>query len=157
CVPRFAVLRKEVALARSEGVFAPGGATCLKAQELLRARLPSLLTNQYEQAQAVRVRARPTAALTEVRPGTLGRVEVLEAVRMELGPLALLCTKQAVTLTAQQRALILRQIQFARELSENRGPQEYGQVTRTGVVARYEAGPELIRATAETRDLTVCC
>jgi uncharacterized repeat protein (TIGR01451 family) len=61
------------------------------------------------------------------------------------------------TLTQLQRAQLLKQLELTRELDKVIGPQELKQVVVTSVVARVEAGPEVVGAVVETRDLTVCC
>ena len=45
----------------------------------------------------------------------------------------------------------------ARILSQHEGVRENEQIVGTSVVARVVEGPEVIRRTLETRDLTVCC
>jgi uncharacterized repeat protein (TIGR01451 family) len=157
CVPRFAVLRTVLPPAGVEAAVGPLGASLALGQDVLRVRLPSGLAGQYEQPKAVRMRERPTAAVAAVAPGTLTRVEVLEAIQLDIGPLALVGTQQVRTLTEVERLKLLKGIQFAKELSQPLLLKENVQVVGPAVIARVESGPEVVKAVAETRDLTVCC
>ena len=157
CVPRFAVLRTELPPAGFEGAVGPLGASFSVGQGQLRMGLPSRLAGHYEQPKAVLGRERPTAAVSRSTPLTLTRVEILEALQLDVGPLALLGTRQVRTLTEVERVKLLRGIQLARELSQPLTLRENVQSVGPAVIARVEAGPEVIKAVAETRDLTVCC
>ncbi len=82
---------------------------------------------------------------------------MLDAVDVPLGPIALLGTKAVLTLTEIERTRLVKQIELARQLSTRIKVQGVEQVVGTAVVGRIEAGPQIVRAEAETRDLTVCC
>jgi uncharacterized repeat protein (TIGR01451 family) len=157
CVPRFAVLRCETPLNRYNGVVAVTDTRKVQYQNLLQELTPPLLANKYEQLKGARGRER--ASINVGLAGTVGvtRFEVLQAAEILLGPIALLGTKAAQTLTEIERARLIKQLQFARELSVRENVQGVGTVIGTSVVGRIEAGPQVIRAEAETRDLTVCC
>jgi len=85
------------------------------------------------------------------------RLEVLNAMDVQVGPMALLGTKAVLLLTEVERARLVKQLEFARQLSNRIIVQGAEQVIGTAVEGRVEAGPQVIRAEAETRDLTVCC
>jgi uncharacterized repeat protein (TIGR01451 family) len=156
CVPRYAVLRQETPLARYNSVVAVNDTRRILAQERFLGLIPSLQARAFEQMVAMRGRERPSINENVEAPATLVRVEVLEASHIFLGPMELLGTKAVQQLTEVQRALLLKQLEFARELSSRARPQEYVQVEGTAVVGMTE-GLKLVRAEAETRDLTVCC
>ncbi len=157
CVPRFAVLRCETPLDRYNGVVAVTDTRKVQYQGLIEELKPPLLANKYEQLKGTRGRERPS--INEVFAGTVGvtRFEILKAVEVPLGPIALLGTKAAMTLSEIERTRLIKQMEFARELSVRASLQGAGSVTVTNVVGRIEAGPQIVQAEAETRDLTVCC
>jgi uncharacterized repeat protein (TIGR01451 family) len=157
CVPRFAVFRTVLPLNEYQSIVGLTDTRLVQGQELLARRLPSLLTKQLEQMVMTRGRERPSVYLNQKVVGTLTQVKVLEAQELALGPITALCTKEVATLTQLQRAQLLKQLELARELDKVIGPKEFEQVVVTSVVARVEAGPEVVSATVETRDLTVCC
>jgi uncharacterized repeat protein (TIGR01451 family) len=157
CVPRFAVFRTELPLNQYESVVGPNDTRLVQGQELLARRQPSLLARQLEQMVLMRGRERPSVYLNQKVVGTLTQVQVLEAQEVVVGPIALLGTQAVATLTEVQRAMLLKQLELARELSTVARPAGYEQVVVTSVVARVEAGPQVVSGTAETRDLTICC
>jgi uncharacterized repeat protein (TIGR01451 family) len=157
CVPRFAVLRCETPLSRYNGVTAVSDARKVQFQRFFDVLTPPLQTRKYEQLQGARGRERPS--INEGIAGALGvtHYEVLNAVDVPLGPIALLGTKAALTLSEVERARLVKQLELARQLSSRESVQAAGSVTVTSVVGRIEAGPRIVVAEAETRDLTVCC
>jgi len=157
CVPRYAVFRTVLPLNQYESVVNLTDTRLVQGQELLARLQPSLLAKQVKQMVMVRGRERPSIYLNQKVVGTLTQVKVLEAQELALGPITVLCTKEVATLTQLQRAQLLKQLELARELSKVVGPREFEQVVVTSVVARVEAGPEVVSAEVETRDLTVCC
>jgi uncharacterized repeat protein (TIGR01451 family) len=156
CVPRFAVLRAEVPLGISETVVAPGAARHVLAQERVEVRLPPLEAQKYEQLQALRGRKRPSVNVNVLTPIPIERIEVLEAQVLYLGPLELIGTKAILTLTEVERVRLLKQIEFARQLSSNVAPREAVGVVGTAVVGRIQ-GLEVVSAQAMTREIEVCC
>jgi uncharacterized repeat protein (TIGR01451 family) len=119
--------------------------------------MPPLLARKYEQLQGARGRERASINEGVTVPGGLARLEVLGAVNVELGPIALIGTRAVQTLTEIQRTLLLKQMEFARLLSSRAGVQSAVSVVGTSVVGRIEAGAKIVQAEVETRDLTVCC
>jgi uncharacterized repeat protein (TIGR01451 family) len=156
CVPRFAVLRTECPLARHEAVLAPGGAHGVQGQAQVELRLPSQAAFQYEQLLALQGRKRPTEAKAVEKVIELVRVEVLEAHQIEIGPAALLGSTAARQLTEVERVRLLRQLEFARELSQKAGVQEAIGSKNAAVLGRVQ-GLDVISTAVETRDITVCC
>jgi uncharacterized repeat protein (TIGR01451 family) len=157
CVPRFAVLRKELPLGTYENVVAlvEGRRTLVQGQ--FRLEVPSLEAQKYEQLKALRARLRPSANVGVQGLVPLERVEVLEARVLNLGPIALLGTKAVLTLTEVERARLVRQVELARELSTNVAPQMDVGVVGPAVVGRIEGGPRVVSGEVVTRDITVCC
>jgi uncharacterized repeat protein (TIGR01451 family) len=157
CVPRFAVLRCETPLNRYEGVQAVSDMRKAQYQGRLDVLTPPLQTRTYEQLQGARGRERPS--IHSGAAGTIGvtRFEVLQAAEMQLGAIALLGTKAALSLSEIERARLVKQMELARQLSSRESVQGAASVTGTSVVGRIEAGARIVQAEAETRDLTVCC
>jgi uncharacterized repeat protein (TIGR01451 family) len=157
CVPRFAVLRCETPLVHYNGVLAVTDTHKVEYQRLIKELTPPLLANKYEQLKGERGRERPS--INVGFEGTVGvtRFVVLQAIEIPLGPIALLGTKAALLLSEIERARLVKQMEFARELSVRASLQGAASVTVTSVVGRIEAGPQIVQAEAETRDLTVCC
>jgi uncharacterized repeat protein (TIGR01451 family) len=157
CVPRFAVLRTEIPLAAQDTVVRVTDTEAIHAYEQLRLRQPSLLAQQIDKAGAARGQARPSINVGVEGPHVIQRIEILDAERLVIGPFQLLFTAQAQHLEEVEKAQMLKQIQFARQLSQREGVQENDQVIGTAVIARVDHGPEVIRATADTRSITICC
>jgi uncharacterized repeat protein (TIGR01451 family) len=157
CVPRFAVLRCETPLGHYDGVHTVRGTRTVEPQALLEARTLPLQTRKYEQLQGARGRERPSS--NEGVAATLGvtRFEVLQASQMQLGPIALLGTKAALSLSEVERTRLVKQMELARQLSNRESVQSSASVAGTSIVGRIEAGARIVQAEAETRDLTVCC
>jgi uncharacterized repeat protein (TIGR01451 family) len=157
CVPRFAVLRTELPLGRYDSVVALDRARRVQGREQIDLRVPSLQARQYEQPGAFQGRLRPSVNTNAEVPGTLVRVEILQAHEVVLGLAAYLGTHAVEHLTQVERARLVRQVELARELSRSVRTSGTEQVVGTAVVGRVEAGAQVVRATVETRDLTVCC
>jgi uncharacterized repeat protein (TIGR01451 family) len=157
CVPRYAVLRCETPLNRYNGVLAVNDARRVQAQERLDVLTPPLQTGKYEQLQGMRGRERASIneGVTKIIPLTC--MEVLDAVDVQMGPIALLGTKAAQTLSEIERVRLVRQLELARQLSARVNVQGAASVASTSVVGRVEVGARIVQAEAETRDLTVCC
>lgn len=157
CVPRFGVLRCETPFSRYNGVTAVADTRKTQYQRLMNSLTPPLLTRNAEQLRGERGRERPSINQATVAALGLTRYELLEAIDVPLGPIALLGTKGMQMLTEVERTRLVQQVQFARQLSSRENVQTMGSVTVTAVVGRVEAGPRIVQAEAETRDLTVCC
>jgi uncharacterized repeat protein (TIGR01451 family) len=157
CVPRYAVLRCETPLSRYDSVLAVNDTRRVQFQRAFDVLMPPLLARKYEQLQGARGRERASVNEGVTVPGGLARLEVLDAVNVELGPIALIGTRAVQTLTEIQRTLLLKQMEFARLLSSRAGVQSAVSVVGTSVVGRIEAGAKIVQAEVETRDLTVCC
>ena len=157
CVPRFAVLRCETPLSRYNGVAGVSDARKVQFQRHFDVLTPPLLTRNAEQLKGERGRERPS--INQAVTATLGvtHYEILDAMDMQLGSIALLGTKAAQTLSEIERTRLVKQMQLARQLSSRENVQATGSVTVTSVVGRIEAGARIVQAEAETRDLTVCC
>ncbi len=118
CVPRYAVLRCETPLSRYDSVLAVNDARRVQFQRDIEVLTPPLLTRKYEQLHGARGRERASVNEGVTVPGGLARLEVLDAINVELGPIALIGTRAVQTLTEIQRTLLLKQMEFARQLSE---------------------------------------
>jgi uncharacterized repeat protein (TIGR01451 family) len=156
CVPRYAVLRSELPLEGVDSVVVLGDAQAVKQRVQLDLRLPHLETTQAKQLNAIKGRMRPSATIADVGLDTLVKLQVLRAEHLDIGPAVFLGTKRMVLLEEIQRVKLAKQIKFALELSKSVGLQEVQASQGTVVVARAE-GLGLVRATAETREITICC
>jgi uncharacterized repeat protein (TIGR01451 family) len=156
CVPRFAVLRTELPPALQECVIGPGGTISLWGQDLLQARVPSLLARQREQMAAMTGRKRPSLAVAKEGLVQLVALQVLNAEEIVIGPAVLLGTAEVQQLTEVQRLALKKQIEFARVINKREGPRQIEAGEGPAVVARLE-GLQIIKATAETRECEVSC
>lgn len=156
CVPRFAVIRSELPVAGYDTSIALNRAQAVLAQGRLDLRLPSLQAQQNTQLQGAAGQQRPTAAVNAQGVQPLIRVEVLEAAILDLGLAQLIGTQALLTLTDVERTMLIRRIEFARELSRTtsvaNAEQQYGVAVAGRVI-----GLDTIHNVVETRDLTVCC
>jgi uncharacterized repeat protein (TIGR01451 family) len=157
CVPRYAVLRAELPLDRAESVVGPNDRRCTQTQRLLERVVPSELALQAERLKGLVGRQRPSVNVNVKAPGHLVSIKALQAHEVYLGLAERIGTAELRTLTAEQMALLVRQLELARELSTVALVEGTLQVTGTAVVGRVEGGPQLVEAIVQTRDLTVCC
>jgi uncharacterized repeat protein (TIGR01451 family) len=157
CVPRFAVLRCEIPLSRYDSVTGVNDARRVQFHERLDVLTPPLQTRKYEQLQGARGRERPSVNEAVTGIGDVLHLEVLDAADVPLGPIALLGTKAVLNLTEIERTRLVKQMEFARQLSNRIKVQGTEMIVGTAVVGRIEAGPQVVRGEVETRDLTVCC
>jgi uncharacterized repeat protein (TIGR01451 family) len=157
CVPRFGVVRHVLPLGGVANVVGTEGTRGTLNQVQVLAKTPSMLNEQYDILKGYQGRQRPSG--TEVTQGLvhLRTVVILEAREVELGLAGLLGTRFVQKFTEIERTVLFRQVELARELSRAEALAVNKQVVVTEVVGRYEGGPQVIKATAETRDLTVCC
>jgi uncharacterized repeat protein (TIGR01451 family) len=156
CVPRFGVLRVVTPPNSYDSVLGPADTRKILGQQQVLMGQPSLEAEGLKVPGAVRGRERPSQNVGVKGPVRLDRVEVLEAQLLNLGPITLIGTKAIQTLTEIERTRLLRQIEFARELSGAVAPREEVGMKGTAVVGRVE-GLQVVSAQATTRDITVCC
>ncbi|HTU93008.1 MAG TPA: DUF11 domain-containing protein [Gemmataceae bacterium] len=157
CVPRFAVLRCETPLSRYDGLQAVSSSRVGHRPTLLDVLTPPLQTSKYEQLKGTRGWERPSVNEGVAATAGMTRFEMLQASEVPLGPIALLGTKAVLNLSEIERTRLVKQLELARQLSRRESLQSSASVTVTNVVGRIEAGARIVRAEAETRDLTVCC
>jgi uncharacterized repeat protein (TIGR01451 family) len=157
-VPRFGILRSELPLGQYDSIVGVTDAQCVQGQDLLRRGLPIGQTSQREQLRGIRGRERAGGAANVERLVPMVHLEVLEGVHVNLGAFESLCTKSLYQLTEIDMALLKRQIKAALALSGAERVSGFENFSGTAVVGRVIGGPEVVRATAETHDLTtVCC
>jgi uncharacterized repeat protein (TIGR01451 family) len=156
CVPRFAVLRKEIPIARYETALAPIRVETVLGQTLLRANVPSLVSIQNEQLQGLLGRERPTGAVNSLGVDRVVHVEVLQGYFLNLGPGIVLGTNAVVQLTEVERARLLRQVELAQVLSQPVGVRGVEQIEGTAVVGKMK-GIQIIGAVATTRECVATC
>jgi uncharacterized repeat protein (TIGR01451 family) len=156
CVPRFGVLRVVTPPNTYDSVLGPADARKIQGQQLVRMGQPSVEAEGLKVPGAVRGRERPSQNVGVKGPVPLDRVEVLQAQLLNLGPFALIGTKAAQILTETERALLLQQMKFARQLSSNVAPREEVGEKGTAVVGRVD-GLQVVSSQIMTRDITVCC
>ncbi len=156
-VPRYVVIRAETLLAGVRMRVGPEDVAGVKREEGIRVRVPSVETNQAEGVRGLHARERLGAANNVVPVGRLSQIIVLHAFRMDIGPAALLGTRELVLLTEVQRVRLKRQMELPVELSRVYGLGLVGQ-TFPGpeVVGRVE-GVKVIGTLQGPRSLTVCC
>jgi uncharacterized repeat protein (TIGR01451 family) len=157
CVPRFAALRSELPLGRYENFVRLDDARLTLGQDLLKARLPATLAMQSDRLQGLQGRERPSGTINAKGPAQLLRFEMLQGRILELGPEAAIGTKQALQLTQEERLRLAQRLELARLFTSREGVQGTEQFRGPAIIGRIEGAPELVRATAEVRDITVCC
>jgi uncharacterized repeat protein (TIGR01451 family) len=156
CVPRYVALRSELPLAGYETRVGLANAEEAARGVLVGALLPSLEARKYEQLTALRLKARPSAAVSETRVGQLVVVEVLNATHVYEGPALALGTAAVVQLTEVERLRLAQQIEFALRLSQRTAPTTVVQTMAPAVVGRVE-GLGLYTAHAETAEVACVC
>jgi uncharacterized repeat protein (TIGR01451 family) len=157
CVPRYAVLRKELPLALSENAIAPSDTRLIQKQVEYEKVLPSRLTLQYDKLKGLNGRLRPGINLAEVGPDVLIGIKVLLAHHIDLALAEYIGTEEVKILSLVQRAQLVKQLEVVRQFSSITQMAGTEQVLGTRVVGRVEPGPDVISAVLSTRDLTVCC
>ncbi len=157
CVPRFGVVRHVLPLGRYENVVRIDDTLGIRSQEQMIGQTPSLLKEQFDQLKAMQGREKPSGTQSTQGLVRLQSVVVLEARDVELGTEEVLGTQRVQKLTEVERTRLYKQVEFARSLSRQEAVSGTKQVVGTEVVGRVEGGPLVVKATAETRDLTMCC
>ncbi len=156
-VPRFAALRNELPLAKTESVIPFADRTLVKRGLKVEAIQPNLTAKQTEATSGYHSKMRPSQNVANLSPGLFLKLQILQAHQLDLGPIEALCTKKVLTLSPVLKAKLLRQLELTRSLSVVSKVAGTEASIGTAVVARAENGPELFTATMTTRDLTVCC
>jgi uncharacterized repeat protein (TIGR01451 family) len=156
-VPRFGIMRQEVPLDAVNHVTAPAGQQGVTGHNLLTGGQPLLSATGKEILGGVRARSRPSgeAGTTYLIP--LARFEVLDATHIYLGPAQALGTQEMLRLSEVERTNLIRRVELARALSLPVGVASVHEIEGTSVVARIVAGPEMVKAVAETREVTSIC
>jgi uncharacterized repeat protein (TIGR01451 family) len=157
CVPRFVVVRHLLPPAGYDRVLHLAGVQGEREPEQLASRQPPRRVRQVEEAELIRRRTPPAANVVVQVPIRITGVQVLQATELVLGPAELIGTAAVVTLTAEQKARLARQVQLAVELSRSVGPRELvagqpgpravGQVVGLGQVVGW----------LETREVVYIC
>jgi len=156
-VPRFALLRSELPLNQYDAVTSVADGRSVSGQTLVRSGLPLGQASSQEIIQGFSGRERPSGAIGKDVLGGIVRLEALHADQIYLGPGALLGTREILKLTEIDRLQLARQIAFAQSFSQGEHVSGFHNYTGPAVVARVEGGPEVVRATMETRDVTSIC
>jgi uncharacterized repeat protein (TIGR01451 family) len=155
--PRFAVLRNELPLARTETLTHPGATKLVESRVLMQTNTPSVTTQQAEALAGMRGRSRPSGTESSEGIVRILRLEVLQAEQMMAGPIAALGTQEIKKLTELERVELRKQLEFTRVIGRLSGLAGLIQQEHTEVAARVVGGPEVVKGRVETRDLTVCC
>ncbi len=156
-VPRFGVLRHEIPLNMYSTATGLAGRHGVKGQTHLQARQPLGATSNQEMLSGLQGRQRASGQAGTTQVTRLVHFEVLDAEHVYAGPGVMLGTREVLLLSEVERTRLARQLALARALSQGENVSGFQQMTGTVVTGRVEAGPELVRATAETRDVTSVC
>ena len=156
CVPRFAVLRKELQLTQLDRSFGPEGLATVQAQTQVKARVPSLTLMQNEQLMGLLGKQRPSGTLTSEGVGGIVRVEVLQGYFLNLGAGATLCTRRAQELSEVELARLLSQMELARSLSQQVSLRGVEQTEGTSVIGKIER-LDIVGTVLGTRDYSCIC
>lgn len=157
CAPRFFALRKECPIGFTESAYGPLHRTLVKSGLLIESREPSVMLKKADQLRQFDGRVRPSVNLGIDRLGHYTALKVLSAQTLDLGPLEAIGTKRILTLTEKAKAEAIQQFKVVKQFSTVVNLAGVEQIEGTAVIARYKDGPEVISATVQTRDLTVCC
>jgi uncharacterized repeat protein (TIGR01451 family) len=156
CVPRYAALRSELPVAGYEVRVGIANAEEAARQVQLDKLLPSIEARLYEQLTALRLKERPSAAVSETGVGLLSQLVVLDAVHVYEGPALALGTLAVRQLTEVERLRLFRQVEYAMSVSQRRAPTTAVQTLAPAVVGRVE-GLGLYTATMETAEVACVC
>jgi uncharacterized repeat protein (TIGR01451 family) len=156
-VPRFAVLRNELPPSVYDSVTGLADGRGISGQNLIRGGQPVWQTNAQDILKGFNGRQRPSGAIGQSVISGIFRLEALHADQIYLGSAALLGTDEIRKLTDIQRLRLARQIAFARSFTQAEHVSGFDLTTGPVVMARIEGGPEVIRVTTETRDVTSIC
>ena len=156
CVPRFAVLRKELPLAKSETVISPSDTRLVQKQLLYEKTTPSELALQYARLQGYQGRLKPGVNINEKGPGVLIGLKVLQAHQIELGPAEYIGRKEVKTLSLIQQAQLVKQVELVRLFTGVTSVAGVEQDVITGEVSGVKR-LKVVSAEASVRDITVCC
>src|SRR5262249_53011861 len=103
CVPRYIILRRDLVPAGFSLLLGPEDTTTVVGQQRLRVRVPSGQTRQAERPEGLRGQERPSIADNVQGLARIVRLEVLQAIQMDIGPAELLGTQAVHKLTEVQR------------------------------------------------------
>lgn len=156
CVPRYLIVRSEITPAGYDMVLGVEDRNAVCVQNQLRARQPSLQALQNAQLEALHSRKRPTSTVVVQPLDQLGKICVLNAVLLEIGPFDVLGTCQMRLLKADQLVRLKRQMELAAELSRPIGVAAVQEAVGPAVVGRVE-GVVVVSGALETREVKVCC
>jgi uncharacterized repeat protein (TIGR01451 family) len=156
CTPRYAALRHILPINGYDMVVSLNNRRDVYAQQQMARLTPSLQTAQREELTLVNGIAKPSGTQITLGPAILKEIKVLEAQHIYLGVAALIGTNEARTLTERQRAEFVRQVEFARELSNSSKVSINDQVIGTAVVGRVQ-GAQVVRAAVETAEIMAVC
>ncbi len=157
CIPRYQVLRSETPLSKNVNTLVVGEKVGVKGRDQFRLSLPPTPVESQHQMRAFQSNSRPTEAESQQAAHAIQRIEMINAQALMQGPIIYLGSKSADLLSEVQKAVLRQQIQWACEWS---GRQRIGVNVgsqATHAIGRIEGGPQIIKATAETRSLTACC
>jgi uncharacterized repeat protein (TIGR01451 family) len=156
CVPRYAAVRSELPLAGYAVHLAPANAAEAARQVQVGTLIPSIEAHHYDQLTALRLKQKPSSAVSETGIGRLITLAVLNAYHVYEGPALALGTPAIVQLTEVERVRLAKQILFARGFSNRTATTSVGTAEGPSVVGRVE-GLGLYTATEETADVTAIC
>jgi uncharacterized repeat protein (TIGR01451 family) len=156
CVPRYAAVRSELPLAGYATLLAPANAEEAARQVLVGTRVPSVEAQLAEHLTGLRVKQRPSSAVSETGVGRFLSLVVLRAEHVYEGPALALGTARVAELTEIERLKLVKQVMFARGFSNRTAPTAAATVAGPAVVGRVE-GLGLYTATEETCDVTAIC
>jgi uncharacterized repeat protein (TIGR01451 family) len=129
-VPQFGIVRNALPLTQVDSVTGVIDHNAVSGQVTIRAGQPPGQKRSQEAPVGVNGRERASGAIGHDNPASIVRMDVLQADYVDLGTAALLGTAELERVSG---------------FEERSGPS---------VVARVENGPEVLKATVETRDLT---
>jgi uncharacterized repeat protein (TIGR01451 family) len=157
CVPRFLVIRSEMATAGYSSRVVPGDTLNVQMREQIRTRTPSSQAEQFARPAGMQEKKRLSGTTNVQTLGRIDRLEVLNAYQLETGPGGLLDTYGLRMLTEEQKTLLKKQMEFALSLSQPYRLAGIEQVLKGPAVMGRVRGVKLLVTLQETRDLTVIC
>jgi len=156
CVPRFGALRVECPLVAWDAVQAPARVSQSKRELTLNETVPPLQAAQAKAMKGFTGVKRPSENVNTQALNQVIGLKVLAAEQFNSGLVEALGTKVLDTLSRTDKALLLKQMKLALDLSSVKGLAGADQVYHTSIVARVK-GLDVVTASVSTRDLTVCC
>lgn len=156
CVPRFVVMRADTPLAGYETLTGPEMNHTVLNQLSLGVKAPSLEEDLAIGPRALRLRERPSVALTAQLPLKIVVLQILQARDVISGPRMDIFAIGPRERTLEQHTLLLKQVEIAYQFSVHEGVRVEKGIEGPAVVGQIEE-TQVKTLLQEARDFVACC